>query len=387
MHASSLLCAGLVFSLSTGALMAQKPGTPQDTVPVYRLYNPNTGEHFYTAQLGEKNFLVKSGWLYEGSGWQMASAGDPVYRVYNPNAKGGDHYYTRNRKEASYLVGLGWRWDNNGEPVFVSNGETDLYVAYNANAQSGAHNYTTSKNEQDYLIKIGWMHPEVAWKAVSPGIREGHPGNRTAKADENITGKGGAEASVPGSYRTIYSNKSFDYADLDHLEPTVAFSCDFSMNGNGKQDYETQFVIAGNGEASGQIGIELHYQAGNDALFKQGEINTTIINFPAGSGTQGEQYYSVTTVAPKIKDGQSVHLEVQYYEKGYMAAYVNDQLVGMYKTKLTTYNRYILHNLCNTSNSIRNLRVEKNGVDVTSQGAPGFDSTSYDNVQLINAAY
>lgn len=159
------------------------------------------------------------------------------------------------------------------------------------------------------------------------------------------------------------------------------------MNGNGKQDYETQFVIAGNGEASGQIGIELHYQAGNDALFKQGEINTTIINFPAGSGTQGEQYYSVTTVAPKIKDGQSVHLEVQYYEKGYMAAYVNDQLVGMYKTKLTTYNRYILHNLCNTSNSIRNLRVEKNGVDVTSQGAPGFDSTSYDNVQLINAAY
>ncbi|MGV8973781.1 family 25 glycosyl hydrolase, partial [Lactococcus lactis] len=131
---------------------------------VYRLYNPNSGEHFYTQNFYEKNNLQNVGWRYEGIGWMTASSGQPVYRVYNPNARGGDHYYTLSKWEAQQLVNKGWHWDNNGAPAFYSNGSKNLYVAYNPNAVSGSHNYTTSSYEQNHLLKIGWIYGAIAWK-------------------------------------------------------------------------------------------------------------------------------------------------------------------------------------------------------------------------------
>lgn len=134
--------------------------------PVYRLYNKNTGEHFYTKSLAEKNSLKLVGWRDEGLGWQSATSGTPVYRLYNPNSKGGDHYYTLSQYEAKSLVKNGWRWDNNGQPAFYSGGNVNLYVAYNPNAVSGAHNYTTNSFEQSSLLRVGWKFGEVAWKTV-----------------------------------------------------------------------------------------------------------------------------------------------------------------------------------------------------------------------------
>lgn len=131
---------------------------------VYRLYNPNTGEHFYTKNYAEKLNLQNVGWRDEGLGWISSSSGTPVYRLYNPHASGGDHYYTKSKYEAQQLVNKGWRWDNNGAPAFYSNGSKNLYVAYNPNAKSGAHNYTTSAYEQNSLLKKGWKYGAVAWK-------------------------------------------------------------------------------------------------------------------------------------------------------------------------------------------------------------------------------
>lgn len=138
-------------------------------VPVYRLYNPNTGEHFYTESDAEENSLQNVGWNYEGIGWESATSGAPVYRVYNSNAKGGDHYYTMSRYEAQSLVNKGWHWDNNGNAVFYSAGNVNLYVSYNPNAQSGAHNYTTNISEQNNLLNVGWKYGAVAWKVEGAG--------------------------------------------------------------------------------------------------------------------------------------------------------------------------------------------------------------------------
>ncbi|MFZ2576405.1 MAG: hypothetical protein WAX22_02865 [Lactococcus hircilactis] len=143
--------------------------TSTSSIPVYRLYNKNTGEHFYTESLAEKNNLANVGWNYEGIGWQAAPQGESVYRVYNPNAKGGDHYYTLSKYEAQSLVKVGWKWDNGGKPVFYSGGNTNLYVAYNPNAQSGAHNFTTSSAEQSNLLNVGWKYGAVAWKVAGAG--------------------------------------------------------------------------------------------------------------------------------------------------------------------------------------------------------------------------
>ncbi|MBQ9549263.1 MAG: mannosyl-glycoprotein endo-beta-N-acetylglucosamidase, partial [Lachnospiraceae bacterium] len=81
--------------------------------PVYRVYNPNSGEHHYTTNVGEKDFLVSLGWKNEGIGWYSDdSQGTPVYRLYNPNAAGqyeaGGHHYTKDVNEKNSLIAAGW---------------------------------------------------------------------------------------------------------------------------------------------------------------------------------------------------------------------------------------------------------------------------------------
>ncbi|MDE5757872.1 MAG: hypothetical protein K2H85_04585, partial [Allobaculum sp.] len=93
----------------------------QMTVKVYkeslmnRLYNPNSGEHFYTKDNHEKDVLVELGWQYEGIGWVAPTgpvAQAPVYRLYNPNA--GDHHYTKDANEKDTLVRVGWSFEGVG---------------------------------------------------------------------------------------------------------------------------------------------------------------------------------------------------------------------------------------------------------------------------------
>lgn len=391
------LCSSMVLS-STVTCLAAEGGED-----VYRLYNKHTGEHFYTASAGERDHLKSVGWTDEGTGWVGAQSGEPVYRVYNPNADGGDHYYTKNHDEASHLVSLGWQWDNGGNAVFYSGGNVPLYVGYNPNAKSGAHNYTTGRAEQDYLMSIGWQHDAVAWNVIAEGTpaepsqpsQPSTPGmaiapaGPTARGDENVTGIGGAEANVPGSFRTIYSNKPFDaFPGADTETPSIEYTADVAMASNAS-DYELQFVIAGNGQGSGQIGLSLHFQAGTDANFAQGRINTTVINFPAGAGTNGEQYYSVNTAAPQIAPNQMVNLKVQYFDSGFMKALVNGTTVGIFRTQLTTPNAYILHvHTANTTSSkLANMKVYRNGQDVTNNGAPSFPTTAADNFPTISGAY
>ncbi|MDO4538959.1 MAG: hypothetical protein Q4B54_12415, partial [Coriobacteriales bacterium] len=84
-----------------------------DTQPMYRLYNPNGGEHFYTASTGEKANLVGLGWQDEGVGWTApVNSTTPVHRLYNPN--NGDHHYTTSTGERDLLIGLGWSYEGVG---------------------------------------------------------------------------------------------------------------------------------------------------------------------------------------------------------------------------------------------------------------------------------
>ena len=77
---------------------------------MYRMYNPNSGEHFYTASATERNNLVNAGWKYEGIGWYSDDAKTvPIYRVYNPNAKAGAHHFTMSKDEVASLVKAGWK--------------------------------------------------------------------------------------------------------------------------------------------------------------------------------------------------------------------------------------------------------------------------------------
>ena len=81
-------------------------------VTIYRLYNPNTGEHFYTADDVEKDALsMFYGWKYEGIGWYAPSTSKtPVYRLNNPNT--GDHHFTPSQTERNHLIKVGWKDEN-----------------------------------------------------------------------------------------------------------------------------------------------------------------------------------------------------------------------------------------------------------------------------------
>ena len=140
--------------------------TIKPSTAMYRLYNPNSGEHFYTSDEKEKDNVVAAGWQYEGVAWYAPNTSKlPVYRVYNPNA--GDHHYSLSKKECDDLVKLGWKYE--GIAWYSDEEEgTVLYRLYNPNCTgAGAHHYTMSAKEKADLVSIGWKDEGTAWYGLS----------------------------------------------------------------------------------------------------------------------------------------------------------------------------------------------------------------------------
>lgn len=133
-----------------------------------RMYNPNSGEHFYTASVTEKDSLVKSGWEYEGVAWIAPSkSSKPVYRLYS----GTDHHYTTDAAEKDWLTTQGWSYEGIG--WYSAEKGTGLHRLYNphvdpsaARNNSGSHHYTTSAAERDSLVAQGWKYEGMAWNGM-----------------------------------------------------------------------------------------------------------------------------------------------------------------------------------------------------------------------------
>lgn len=135
---------------------------PGDTTPMYRLYNPNSGEHFYTGSTEERDDLVEAGWKYEGVAWNAPiSGGDPVYRVFNPNS--GDHHYTADLVEVETLTDLGWQYEGIAWNSAECEDAVPQYRLWNPNADLGSHHYTSSTEERDYLVSLGWVPEGIGW--------------------------------------------------------------------------------------------------------------------------------------------------------------------------------------------------------------------------------
>lgn len=75
---------------------------------------------------GEKNYLPTVGWEYEGIAWQAPNSGQPVYRLYNPYS--GDHHYTMAQSEINSLTKIGWRYEGLS---FYSGGSKPIYRLFN----------------------------------------------------------------------------------------------------------------------------------------------------------------------------------------------------------------------------------------------------------------
>ncbi len=163
---------------STGGDSEEQPQSYTE-IQMYRLYNPYSGEHFYTGSYDEFDHLWNLGWEDEGIGWVAPSYSEyPVYRLYNGNA--GEHFFTLSESERDNLVKKGWNYEGVGWYSAGSDweGAAPLYREYNPNAFANNHNYTIGINEHNYLVSIGWKNEGIGWYAVNnysaTGTRE-HP--------------------------------------------------------------------------------------------------------------------------------------------------------------------------------------------------------------------
>lgn len=137
---------------------------------LYRMYDPNRGEHFYTKNAEEAAHLASIGWTHEAdSDFTVISAAEefavPVYRVYNPNG-GGMHFYTENAAEALNLRANGWNYEGISHYVYDKDSDvgTVQYRLYNPNSTIGEHNWTTNINEYNMLKNVGWVDEGICWK-------------------------------------------------------------------------------------------------------------------------------------------------------------------------------------------------------------------------------
>lgn len=145
------------------------PAPPFQLERVYRLYNPHADLHVYTISNEEFSALVNNVGLNDESSGHTGYAllknsvagSSPVHRLYN--AHNGQHYYTTNDFERDYLLALdrtgnGWVYEGDEGAVYGSslNGSTELYMLYND--LSGEHLFTPYASERDAIVAIPGNH-------------------------------------------------------------------------------------------------------------------------------------------------------------------------------------------------------------------------------------
>ncbi len=149
------------FGLKSGGT-ATKPAEPVKVSiekvdkALYRLYNPNNGDHLITPSHAEAETVAGMGWTYEGVAGHTGD-GDEVYRLYNPNS--GLHMLTASHAEHDSLTKAGWVCE--GES-FCAGTAHDMFRLYNPN--DGNHHFTTATSERDGLKAAGWTYEGVAFK-------------------------------------------------------------------------------------------------------------------------------------------------------------------------------------------------------------------------------
>jgi uncharacterized protein (DUF1800 family) len=126
---------------------------------VYRFYNRETGTHFYTASVSERDEVVRAfvQFAYEGAAFaalsQPRADSVPVFRFYNKQT--GTHFYTTSASERDGIIAYYPQFVYEGPafhalPVAGADGRTAVYRFFNK--ATGSHFYTASASERDKVI-------------------------------------------------------------------------------------------------------------------------------------------------------------------------------------------------------------------------------------------
>jgi hypothetical protein len=179
-------------------------GTAATRFPLYRYWNPENTDHFYTTNWNELEF-GRYGWNFEGVQcyvYQNPITGSvPLFRYWNPAIA--DHFYTTNWAE----LGSGrYGWNYEGIQCYVfpvqTPGSQPLYRYWNPSA--GDHFYTTNWGELG-SGRYGWNYEGIQCY-VFPNVIGGSPQGPvpsealTAPETSALPDDGGT---VPASFATL----------------------------------------------------------------------------------------------------------------------------------------------------------------------------------------
>lgn len=141
----------------------QEVAPPQGKLLVYRFYIPQTYSHFWTTDVNERDNMINAGYDYEGVAWDSSSntANTPVYRLYAPSIN--QHFYTTSVSEKNNLVASGgWNYEGISQYVSQTANSQPVYRLYAPTL--GVHIYTADPYERSQLLSSGgWNDEGVGW--------------------------------------------------------------------------------------------------------------------------------------------------------------------------------------------------------------------------------
>ena len=149
----------------TTAALPELGKTPQ-TLAMTRFQKPGGAGHFYTANVQEG---IGAGFAQEGPSFNLfadsneAEGATDIYRLFNPTT--GKHFFTANKQEADTAAGAGYSMEGvAGEAYTTARPGTTAIERY-YNPAMGAHLYTSSPQEQETLPGLGYTREGTAFYA------------------------------------------------------------------------------------------------------------------------------------------------------------------------------------------------------------------------------
>ncbi|MFA6159633.1 MAG: SpoIID/LytB domain-containing protein [Parcubacteria group bacterium] len=188
-------------------------------VPVFRFYSTINGDHMYTASNSEKGILANmtiSGYQYEGIAFYGYSSrvtnSFPVYRFYSPSHR--NHLYTISESERNQLSESDYQYEGIAFYAYATQlmGSSPIYRFYDS--QIGDHFYTASENEKNNLLlsELGPEIPVGLWNYGSRTALKDDPFKISANKAYNIKNRdGNIVAQIDGNTQTRVTYDSDSY--------------------------------------------------------------------------------------------------------------------------------------------------------------------------------
>ncbi len=137
-------------------------------IPIYRLFNTKTGEHFFTRWEEERDYWLahsaETGWTLEGIAWNASEKNDtPVYRVFDA-FRTGQHRFTTSKAERDEYIAKGWT--DEGIAWYSAEKEAKkVYRMTHPTAKYHIYHYTASEAEKEALEAQGWTAEDAGFTA------------------------------------------------------------------------------------------------------------------------------------------------------------------------------------------------------------------------------